>query len=66
VSLVLPDHIKGVTVAKLVVAADKSEGELVLTFAPDAGPFNGPLVVKAVVQTDTGPVTAETKVEVVK
>ncbi len=66
VTLVLPDHIKGVTVAKLVVAADKSEGELVLTFAPDAGPFNGPLVVKAVVQTDTGPVTAETKVEVVK
>lgn len=66
VELVLPEHVKGVTAAKLVVAADKSEGELVLTFAPDAGPFNVPLVVRATVTTETGPVTAETKVEAVK
>jgi hypothetical protein len=58
--------VKGVTVAKLVVAADKSDGELVLTFAPDAGPFNVPLVLKATVTTPMGPVTAETKVDVVK
>ncbi len=66
VELVLPEHVKGVTAAKLVVPADKSEGELVLTFAPDAGPFNVPLVLKATVSTDRGPVTAETKVDAVK
>ncbi len=66
VELVLPEHVKGVTVARLVVAADKSEGELVLTFAKDAGPFNVPLVIKATVMTESGPVTAETKVEAVK
>ena len=66
VEVILPEHIKGVTVAKLVVAADKSEGELVLKFAPDAGPFNVPFLVRATVATDRGPVTAETKVDVVK
>ncbi|MBP3960704.1 hypothetical protein J8F10_36225 [Gemmata sp. G18] len=66
VELVLPEHVRGVTVAKLVVAADKGDGELVLKFAPNAGPFNAPLVVKATVQTDTGPVTSETKVEAVR
>ena len=66
VELVLPDHVKGVTAAKLVVPADKSEAELVLTFAPDAGPFNVPLLLRATVMTPTGPVTAETKVDAVK
>ncbi len=66
VELVLPEHIKGVTATKLVVPADKSDAELVLTFAPDAGPFNAPLVLKATVTTPTGPVTAEAKVEAVK
>ncbi|MBN9121420.1 MAG: hypothetical protein J0I06_20090 [Planctomycetes bacterium] len=66
VELVLPEHVKGVSAAKLVVPADRTDGELVLTFAPDAGPFNVPLVLKATVPTDRGPVTAETKVEAVK
>jgi hypothetical protein len=66
VELVLPEHIKGVKVAKLVVPAEKSEGELVIAFAPDAGPFNVPLVIRATVNTDRGPVTAETKVEAVR
>ncbi len=66
VEVVLPEHVKGVTAAKLVVAADKSDAELVLTFAADAGPFNVPLLLKATVTTPTGPVTAETKVDVVK
>ncbi|HEY1190103.1 MAG TPA: hypothetical protein VGE74_20810, partial [Gemmata sp.] len=66
VELVLPEHVKGVTAARLIVAADKSESELVVTFAPDAGPFNAPLVVRATVPTPTGPVTAETKLDAVK
>ncbi|MBM3980353.1 MAG: hypothetical protein FJ304_08715 [Planctomycetes bacterium] len=66
VELVLPEHIKGVTAAKLVVPADKSDAELVLTFAPDAGPFNVPLVLKATVTTPKGPVTAEAKLDAVK
>ena len=51
VELVLPEHVKGVTVAKLVVPADKTEGELVVKFAPDAGPFNVPLLLRATVAT---------------
>jgi hypothetical protein len=66
VEVVLPEHVKGVTAAKLVVAADKSEGDLVLKFTPDAGPFNVPLLLRATVTTDRSPVMAETKVEVVK
>jgi hypothetical protein len=66
VELVLPEHVRGVTAAKLALPADKTEGELVLTFAPDAGPFNVPLLLRATVSTPTGPVTAETKVDAVK
>jgi hypothetical protein len=66
VEVVLPEHVKGVTAAKLLVAADKSDAELVLKFASDAGPFNVPLLVRATVTTPKGPVMAEAKVEVVK
>ena len=66
VAVVLPAHVKGVTVAKLVIPADMRDGELVLTFAPNAGPFNAPLVLRATVATPTGPVTAETKIDAVK
>jgi hypothetical protein len=66
VELVLPEHVKGVRAEALVVAADKSDGELVLVFAPDAGPFNVPLLLRASVTTEKGPVTAETKVDAVK
>jgi hypothetical protein len=66
VELVLPEHVKGVSAAKLVVPAGKSDGELVLKFAPGAGPFNVPLLLRATVSTDRGPVVAEAKVEAVK
>lgn len=66
VELVLPEHVKGVSAAKVSVPADKGECALVLKFAPDAGPFNVPLVVRATVATATGPVTAETKLDAVK
>lgn len=66
VELILPEHVKGVSAAKLVVPADKSDGALVLKFEPTAGPFNVPLLLRATVSTDRGPVTAEAKVEAVK
>jgi hypothetical protein len=66
VKLVLPEHVKGVTSAELVVADGKSEGEFTIKFASDAGPFNVPLLLRATVMTKTGPVVAETKVEMVK
>jgi hypothetical protein len=66
VELVLPEHVRGVSAGKLVLPADRADGEFVLKFAPDAGPFNVPLVLRATVVTDRGPVTAETKVEAVK
>jgi hypothetical protein len=66
VEAVIPEHWKGVTAEPLVIGADADAGELVLKFAKDCGPFNAPLVVRATVQTKATPVTAETKVEVVR
>ncbi|VTU00384.1 Peptidase domain protein OS=Solibacter usitatus (strain Ellin6076) GN=Acid_3763 PE=4 SV=1 [Gemmataceae bacterium] len=66
VEAVLPAHWKGVTVAPLVIPADRDAGELVLRFAKDCGPFNAPLVVRATVEAKDTPVTAEAKVEVVR
>lgn len=66
VEVVLPEHVQGVSAAKLVVPVDKGEGELAVTFAPDAGPFNVPLLIRATVATPRGPVVAETQVEAVK
>jgi len=66
VEAVLPDHWKGVTVAPLLIALGSETGELVLKFAPDCGPFNAPLVLRATVETKETSVTAETKLEVVK
>jgi hypothetical protein len=66
VEAVLLDHWKGVTAAPLVIASDADNGELVLKFAKECGPFNAPLVIRATVTEPTTPVVAEAKVEVVK
>lgn len=66
VEAVLPAHWKGVTVAPLVIPADRDSGELVLKFARDCGPFNAPLIVRATVDAKDTPVTAEAKVEIVR
>jgi hypothetical protein len=66
IEVVIPEHWRGVTAVPLVIAADADAGELVLKFAKDPGPFNAPLILRATVQTKSTPVTAETKVEVVK
>ena len=60
VELVLPEHWRGITADAVTVAADKSAGELVLTFGKEAlGPFNMPATVRAT----TGSVIAEAKLE---
>lgn len=65
VEVILPDHVRGVTVKPLILAASSTTGELALTFAGKAGPFNAPLVVRASLRTSEGAVTAEAKLEVV-
>ncbi len=62
VECVLPAHWRGVTAEPATVAADKTEGELVLKIGKDAtGPFNMPATVRAT----TGSVVAEAKLELI-
>ena len=62
VECVLPDHWRGVTAEAVTVAADKTDGELVLKIGKDAaGPFNMPATVRAT----SGVVVAEAKVELI-
>jgi hypothetical protein len=65
VELILPGHLRGVSAEPVVVAADQSRATLNLHFADAAGPFNMPLLLRATLTDATGPVVAETKVEVV-
>jgi hypothetical protein len=66
VELVLPDHVRGVQVEPVVIAADQARGTLKLKFDRGAlGPFNMPLVLRATLTDVSGPVVAETKVEIV-
>jgi hypothetical protein len=66
VELLLPEHIHGVKVEPAVIAADQTRGTLILKFDHDGlGPFNMPLVVRATLIDKSGPVIAETKVEIV-
>jgi hypothetical protein len=59
-------HLRGVSAAPVVVAADQSAATVVLHFAADAvGPFNTPLVLRAVLMDKGDPVIAEAKLEVV-
>jgi hypothetical protein len=62
----LPEHLHGVSAEPVVVAADQSAATVTLHFAADAaGPFNMPLILRAVLTDKGDAVTAETKLEVV-
>jgi hypothetical protein len=64
--LVVPPHVHGVSAEPVTIAAADSRGALTIHFArPNIGPFNMPLVLRATLTDDTGPVIAETKVEIV-
>ena len=62
--LVTPTHVQGVSAAAVTIAADQNTGTLLIRFEPKAGPFNAPLLVRAVLTSKNGPVTAEWKLEV--
>ncbi len=67
IEAVLPAHWKGVRVLPLIIPADESAGKLRVRFAPDAGPFNMPLTVRATaIDEKTRSIIAEATIEVVK
>ncbi len=66
VSLVVPDHVKGVTCVPVTIPAGESSGVLRVSIAADAGPFTGPLTVRAVLAATAGRMTAEAPLRVVK
>ncbi len=62
--LVLPNHIHGLRVEPLLLAADQTHGTLTLHFDRDhLGPFNMPLLLRATLTDASGPIIAESKVE---
>ena len=66
VELVLPEHVRGVQVEPVVIAAEQTRGKLTLRFSREAlGPFNMPLVLRATLTDASGPVVAETKIELI-
>lgn len=67
VSLVVPEHIRGITASPVTVPADAKSGTLTLRFADrELGPFNAPLNVQAVIKDERGfPVTTEAALELV-
>ncbi|HEX4608591.1 MAG TPA: PPC domain-containing protein, partial [Urbifossiella sp.] len=65
VAAVIPPHWTGVTAALLTIPAGSGTGELVLRFAPGAGPFNQPLTLRATLTTERTPVVAEATLDVV-
>lgn len=66
VELVLPRHVRGVTVPAIVIPVGEERGRLVLRCDREAlGPFNMPFVVRATLKQQGRPVTAETEVELV-
>jgi hypothetical protein len=66
IEIVPPEHWRGITALPLTIPAHAESAELVLRFAKDCGPFNAPLVIRAMVETKETPVTAEAKVDVVR
>jgi hypothetical protein len=64
--LTLPAHVRGVSADPVSIPADRSRGTLTLHFAKGAAsPFNGPVVLRATLSDASGPVTAETRLEIV-
>jgi hypothetical protein len=67
VALILPRHIKGVKAEAVEVSATGNSGELLVTFDDgQPGPFNMPLIIRAMLRDEEGnPVTAEAPLTVV-
>jgi len=65
VEAALPAHVRGVSCESVIIAAGKSEAVLKLTFAPGAGPFTVPAIVRATTLAPAGPHFAEARLELV-
>jgi hypothetical protein len=65
VEAVLPAHLHGVTAAAVTIPPGQERGTLTVRFAEGAGPFTMPLLLRATLDGASGPVIAETSVEVV-
>jgi hypothetical protein len=64
--LVLPQHMRGVSAAPVVMPADQARATFTLRFASSTlGPFNMPVVLRATLSAKAGSVLAETKLEIV-
>ena len=64
--LIVPEHIHGVRAEPVTIAAEQGRGTVTIRFARDnLGPFNMPVTLRATLSEDSGPVIAETKVEIV-
>ncbi len=66
VELILGEHVHGVTAEPVLLAADQTHATLTLHFAQDKlGPLNQPAVLRAMLMDKSGPLVAETKLEIV-
>jgi hypothetical protein len=65
VRLVVPEHVRGVTVDPLTIPEGQMTGTLRVHIGTPAGPFNLPLVVRATIEEAGSPVTAETPLQFV-
>jgi hypothetical protein len=65
VELVVPAHVEGIVCDPLTIPADQDRARMAVRFAPGAGPFNLPLVVRATGTLADAAVVAESKVDVV-
>jgi hypothetical protein len=62
--LLVPAHFKGIQADPTTIGADKNSATLAVRFDPDAhGPFNMPLVIRAMIMDKGEPVVAETKLD---
>lgn len=67
VEAVLPAHFRGIRAEKVVLAADKEEGRLVLVFDRDlSAALNMPVTIRATIMEAGRPFTAEAKLELVR
>jgi hypothetical protein len=67
VELVFPPHIHGVSATPIEVPANQSTATMTIRFdGQNLGPFNLPLTVRGTLSSKTGPVTAESKIEIAR
>jgi hypothetical protein len=64
--LVRPDHMRGISAVPVEVPSGKTDAKLTVRFARDKlGPFNMAALVRATLTDTSGPIVAETKLEIV-